>query len=162
MATSLSTEYIDQYLQQGTEQAQQLMKLLQDERHILSSNDGAALEAVTDSKQQLAQTIQASTRICSQLLDKAGFGNDARSLSNYIQSCAEPHASKFKVTWEKLQSILKQCQDENRINGKLINSSQRRIKEALSIIQGQPVEEDLYDRGGETVNQSSGNSLTHA
>ena len=162
MATKLSTEYIARYLEKGAEQARQLMALLQEERNILSGSDGAALETVTHSKEKLAETIQMNTRQCSQYLHQAGFGNDNLSLSKYIETCAEPFATQFKTTWNNLQSILKQCQDENRINGKLLNSSQRRIKQALSILQGQPVEEDLYGSSGEAVNQSSGNSLTHA
>jgi len=162
MNNKLSTEYIASYLEKGAEQARQLMALLQEERNILSSNDGAKLEKITHSKEQLAETIQTSTRQCSQQLHQAGFGNDNLSLSKYIETCAEPVATQLKTTWNNLQSMLKQCQDENRINGKLLNSSQRRIKQALSILQGQPVEEDLYGSSGESVNHSSGNSLTHA
>jgi len=162
MTNKLSTEYIASYLEKGAEQARQLMTLLQEERNILSGNDGAALEKVTQNKEKLAEIIQINTRQCSQYLHQAGFGNDNFSLNKYIETCAEPFATQFKTTWGNLQSVLKQCQDENRINGKLLHSSQRRIKQALSILQGQPVEEDLYGSSGKAVSQSSGNSLTHA
>ena len=162
MATTPGTDYIAEYLEKGIEQAQRLMSLLQDERNVLSTNDSSALENITNSKEQLAEAIQISTRQCGQYLQKAGFGDNNQSLSEYIKTCSEPFSTKFESMWHNLQSILKQCQEENRINGKLINSSQRRIKQALSILQGQPVDEDLYGSGGKTVNTSSGNSLTHA
>lgn len=162
MSTTISAEYVAGYLKSATEQAKQLMSLLQDERNILSSNDGAALESITSNKEQLAENLQKSTRQCSQRLQQAGFGSDDLSLSKYIDSYEEPFAVQLKEQWLALQSILKQCQDENRINGRLLNSSQRRIKQALSILQGQPVEEDLYGKAGVAVNPSSGKSLTHA
>lgn len=162
MAPTLSTEYIAEHLDTVENQAKQLMTLLQDERDALSTNDGNALEVITNSKEKLAEKIQINTRKCSQQLLEAGFGEGNISLTKYIETCAEPLATQFKSAWDNLQSILKQCQEENRINGKLINSSQRRIKQALSILQGKPVEEDLYGKGGKSVNLSSGNSLTHA
>lgn len=162
MSEKLSTQYISNYLEEGTDQAQKLMSLLQDERNVLSTNDSAALEAITGKKEKLAGTIQTSTQKCKQHLQQAGFGNDSLSLNKYIETCAEPITTQLKTMWSSLQSVLKQCQEENRINGKLITSSQRRIKQALSILQGKPVEEDLYGKAGESINRSSGNSLTHA
>jgi len=162
MATKLTTEYIATYLEKGEEQAKQLMSLLQDERNVLATNDGSALEKITNAKEKLAQTIQSSTQQCSQFLQEAGFGSNNLSLKKYIDSCAEPLATQLRTAWLALQSVLKQCQDDNRINGRLLNNSERRIKQALSILQGQPVEEDLYGKGGQAVNQSPGKSLSHA
>ncbi len=162
MTNTLSTDYLADYLEKGLERAQHLLSLLQDERNVLSKNDSSALENITNSKEELAEAIQISTRQCRQYLQQAGFGDNSQSLSEYIKMCSEPFATKFEPMWHNLQSILKQCQEENRINGKLINSSQRRIKQALSILQGQPVDEDLYGSGGKSVTSSLGNSLTHA
>lgn len=162
MASTLSTEYIAEHLDKVEAQAKQLMTLLQDERDVLSTNDGSALEVITNSKEKLAEEIQMNTRKCNQHLLDAGFGESNVGLTKYIETCAEPLATQFRTAWDNLKSILKQCQEENRINGKLINSSQRRIKQALSILQGKPVEEDLYGKGGKSINPSSGNSLTHA
>ncbi len=162
MTNKLSTEYMAGYLEEAEEQAKQLMMLLQDERNVLAMNDSAALEDVTNSKEQLADVMQINTRQCSQYLQQAGFGNNELSLNKYIESCVDPFTTQFKTTWNNLQSVLKQCQEENRINGKLLSNSQRRIKQALSILQGTPVEEDLYGKGGKSINHSAGNSLTHA
>ena len=162
MTSTLDTEYLAAYLEEGTNQAQRLMQLLNDERAIISSNDGHALEEIATSKEKLAQEIQASTVICSQRLEQAGYTANNRGLAEYFQRCPETHSKHLKTTWKKLQNLLKECQDKNRINGKLLGNSQRRIKQALSILQGKPVDEDLYGRGGETVQQSTGNTLTHA
>lgn len=162
MVTTLSTQYISKYLEEVAAQAEQLMSLLQEERDVISVSNGDALEAVTSSKEKLATAIQFNTRQCSQQLQQAGFGNNDLSLSKYIDSCSEPYTSQFRSAWNDLQSVLKQCQEENRINGKLISSSQRQIKQALSIIQGKPVEEDLYGKSGKSINPTSGNTLSHA
>jgi len=162
MTSTLNTEYLAAYLEEGTNQAQQLMQLLNDERDIISSNDANALENIAASKEKLAQKIQASTVICSQRLEQAGYTANNSGLAEYFQRCSETNSKQLKSTWEKLQSLLKECQNKNRINGKLLGNSQRRIKQALSILQGKPVDEELYGRGGETVHQSTGNSLTHA
>lgn len=162
MTTNLDTQYITEYLEECNSQAQQLMQLLLNERNVISSNDAPALEVIATSKEKLAQAIHASTQVCCQHLQQAGYGADAPGLTGYFQNCSESHVKLFKLTWEKLQLLLEQCQDENRINGKLLNNSQRRIKQALAILQGKPFDEELYGRGGETVNHSTGNSLTHA
>ena len=162
MTNNLNTQNLKEYLEEGANQAQRLMQLLNDERSIISSNDGNALENIAASKEKLAKEIQASTQICNQRLEQAGYNADNRGLIECIQSCTETHSRHLKETWEKLQSLLKECQDANRINGKLLGNSQRRIKQALSILQGKPLDEELYGRGGETVHQSTGNTLTHA
>lgn len=162
MDKSLELQTIAKYLTEAGNQTRQLMQLLQDERESISSNDGNALEKIATSKATLAQTIQTSTKIFNQHLQQTGFSADKDGLADYLENCDTTHASNFKDTWKELQALLKKCQDENRINGKLLGSSQRRIKQALSILQGQAIDEDLYDRGGETVNHSTGNSLTRA
>ncbi|MCK4742523.1 MAG: flagellar protein FlgN [Sulfuriflexus sp.] len=159
---NLDPQVIAEYLKEAGHQAQLLIQLLDDERVCISSNDGQALEEIAVNKATLAQTIQASTKVFSQQLQQAGFSADNHGLTDYFENCDQTHASNFKDTWQNLQLRLKECQDENRINGKLLGSSQRRIKQALSILQGQPVDEDLYGRGGEAVNHSTGNSLTRA
>lgn len=158
MNKNLDPQTIAEYLKEASNQAQLLMTLLRDERQCISSNDASALEEIASSKATLAQTIQVSTKIFSEHLQQAGFSADDRGLADYFES----HNEANKTTWQDLQSLLKECQDENRINGKLLGNSQRRIKQALSILQGKPADEDLYNRGGESVNQSNGNSLTRA
>jgi len=162
MTTDRNTQYIAEYLEQATKQAQQLMQLLNDERSVISSNDGDALEKITANKEKLAKEIQADTQVCTQYLQQAGFSADKNGLIEYFKSCTDSHSKQLKTVWQKLQALLKECQEENRINGRLLGSSQRRIKQALSILQGKSVSEELYGRGGETVNESMGNSLTHA
>jgi len=162
MLTNLSAQYVSEYLEEATGQARQLIQLLDDERKVIAANDGQALEGITASKEKLAQAMQASTQVCSQRLQQAGFSANNSGLLDYFQSCNEVHATQLTQTWENLQSLLKECKDENRINGKLLGGSQRRIKQALAILQGKPVDEELYGRGGESVNHSTGNSLTHA
>ena len=154
----LNPDYIADYLDKGEQQVAQLMQLLQDERDCISKNDGDRLARIAQDKQKLAQEIQDHTQQCEDSLHQAGFGNDNDSLRNYIERCAQP----LVVRWQSLQKQLKQCQTENRINGKLLTNSQRRIKQALAILQGKPVEEDLYGKAGKAVTTSSGNSLTHA
>jgi len=161
MTTNLNTQYIAEYMEECSSQAQQLMQLLTDERNVISSNDGRALEEITANKEKLAKEIQANTQVCNQRLQQAGYSADNRGLIEYLQSCTETHGIQLKKAWETLQSLLKDCQYENRINGRLLGSSQRRIKQALAILQGKPQDEDLYGSAGETVNSSMGNSLTH-
>ena len=154
----LNPEYIADYLDKGEQQVAELMQLLQDERDCISCNDAIKLAHITQNKQQLAQEIHTHTQQCEHALQQAGFGNDNNSLRTYIERCAKPLLNR----WQSLQALLKQCQTENRINGKLLINSQRRIKQALAILQGKPVEEDLYGKAGQALTESSGNSLTHA
>ena len=162
MTASLNTTYMQDYLDRQLQDAQALLELLGNEREALSGNDGEAIEAFAASKYRLAREVETATQQCNQLLEQSGFDTNKSGIEKFFQSCGEPHATAFSSRWKECQDILLQCQQENRVNGKLIDSSKRRIKQAISILQGQPVDEELYGKRGNTVNHATGSSLTRA
>ena len=162
MSEVLNVAYMSAYLEQSFGNATRLLQLLKDERESIANSDATTLEGITSEKKHIARILESSTKECSTLLSQAEYEVGDKGMLDFFATCGEPHTSQMTTRWNELQDILKQCQEDNRINGQLLDNSQRRIKQAIGILQGQPTDQELYGRRGKTISQSLTNSLTQA
>jgi len=162
MNEDMTAAYMGTYLEQSYAQASRLLQLLTNEREAISKSDADALEGITAEKKHIARQLENATQACMALLKQSDFSSDDKGMLDFFASCEEPHAVQLSEQWNTLQGVLKQCKEENRINGQLLESSQRRIKQAIGILQGQPTDQELYGRKGKTLATSLTNSLTQA
>jgi len=162
MSEALTAAYMSAYLEQSFANATRLLQLLNDEREAISNSDATALEGITSEKKHIARILENSTKECSAQLSHSDFEVGEKGMLDFFASCGQPHADQLTSRWNELQDVLRQCQENNRINGQLLDSSQRRIKQAIGILQGQPTDQELYGRRGKTIGTSLTNSLTQA
>ncbi len=69
----------------------------------------------------------------------------------------------LKSLWKRLLRTAQTCQNQNQINGGIINTTKRHIEQANTILNGrQPVSELRYDSSGETVSERQPRTLAKA
>lgn len=158
----MSTNNIHRSLQQDIENADTLLATILTERDALASNDAEKLQAVAKTKQELAAHLEANSRARDELLQQDNIATGASGIESYISQLDETEHSMVDDSWKKLQQLLEKCREQNRMNGRLIDTSQRRIQQAIALLHGQPQDEELYGRGGKPVSANSGHSLTRA
>jgi len=162
MNEDMTTAYMGTYLEQSYGQATRLLQLLNNEREAISNSDATALEGITAEKKHIARQLENATQACMNLLKQSEFSGDDKGMLDFFATCEDAQAAQLTEQWNTLQGVLKQCKEDNRINGQLLDSSQRRIKQAIGILQGQPTDQELYGRKGKTLATSLTNSLTQA
>jgi flagellar biosynthesis/type III secretory pathway chaperone len=52
--------------------------------------------------------------------------------------------------WQKLQSLARECHRQNRINGAVVEVSQRHVQHVLALLKGQAQPTEVYGRNGTT------------
>jgi flagella synthesis protein FlgN len=114
-------------------QVEQLMALLADEKSALESRDLTILENISDEKQGTVTQIAELDVKISQHIDVAEL------------------AVKYQEQKEKIEVQLKQCQELNDVNGKLIELNLRNSKRlADTIIRSRSRNNITYDKLGRT------------
>ena len=114
-------------------QVEQLMALLADEKSALESRDLTTLENISDEKQGTVTQIAELDVKISQHIDVAEL------------------AVKYQEQKEKIEVQLKQCQELNDVNGKLIELNLRNSKRlADTIIRSRSRNNITYDKLGRT------------
>jgi flagella synthesis protein FlgN len=114
-------------------QVEQLMALLADEKSALESRDLTTLENISDEKQGTVTQIAELDVKISQHIDVAEL------------------AAKYQEQKEKIEVQLKQCQELNDVNGKLIELNLRNSKRlADTIIRSRSRNNITYDKLGRT------------
>ena len=157
-----TSDYIRQYLTQCLASSDQLILMLERERNALSNQSAKELENTAFEKKLLAELIDSQTKECGQRLEQEGYGQGPASISNYISKAGEDVSKELSTLWESIQQNLKRCQNENRVNGRVLETSQKRIKQAIDILHGQAPEGVLYGRAGKTVSDSKAHTLSRA
>ena len=146
-------------LHSEVEFAQQLLAVLHQERAALSGHDAAAMESVVADKQQVADQLEKQSHARDHLLHAGGHGPGPQGLQSFIAS-AEPHMQReLSSLWQDLAQLLKQCREENQINGGVIEGSQRSIREALAILRGDPQTNETYGKAGKAINEPSSHCI---
>lgn len=157
-----TADYIRQYLEQCLTISGQLIALLERERNALSNQSAKELEVTACEKRQLADLIDKQTIDCTQRLDVEGYGAGPKAISTYIEQADEELRAELSSQWQSIQENLSRCQNENRVNGRVLQSSQQRIKQAIDILHGQTPDGELYGRAGKTVSDSKAHTLSRA
>lgn len=154
--------YIKVCLEDEVTYATDLLELLSAERDALSKNDSNELEAVAKQKRELAEQLETSAeRRSKHLLETTGLAT--ADMQDYIDNAPSTDDQQpLKVLWEQLIEVLSQCREQNRLNGSILESSQRSIKQAIALLQGHGQAGELYGRAGKTISSASAHSLTRA
>src|SRR5690606_20378476 len=106
---------------------------LQQEHQALAELDSPTLEAVTLSKQQILQAIEQWAGERARLATTAGFDSDA--MEAFIAS--RDRQGQLAACWHELLEALRACQQQNRINGSVIELGRERLHAALGLLRGQ-------------------------
>lgn len=135
----------------------ELLELLQRERRALEERDYDTFSLIISKKQDLLTTIEQQAKIRQQLLQSAGFSDEASTLS-----AADEQAPNVAKAWRKLGEQWKKCQELNEINERITQRTRLVVGQMLDLLRGTTGHTRVYDNKGGTRPTGSGHTITSA
>lgn len=135
-------------LQQETAAVKALLALLAQEHQALGERNASTLATTVHEKEQQLSQLDQLAQQRSQILQQAGVTADKAGFETFLESDASGQLSKF---WSGLEGLLRECQQQNQINGTLLEANKNVVQQALSILTGREVGQDeVYNQLGKT------------
>ncbi|KPJ87399.1 MAG: hypothetical protein AMJ53_18175 [Gammaproteobacteria bacterium SG8_11] len=140
-----------------------LLKTLKEEYDCLSTNDITSLEGIVTSKQQCANELEKYENKLFALLTDANYEGNNQGLKSFLQDTQEqPDFSTLHSAWNVLFKTILECNEQNVINARIINTASLNIKQALNLLSGREVDNELYEKSGKTSDGGNSQSYTTA
>lgn len=141
--------------------AGQLQSVLQAESDALQTRDLDGLERLVSEKNLIMRQLEQLTADKQRLLAEYDRGNDPAGIEACIAWCDD--TGQLRRGWQSLLKRLRNCQQQNRINGITLESNRRHAQQVLGILRGQSPLPDLYSAAGTTAQAgTAGRSLAKA
>lgn len=145
-----NTTTLDVHFERVIADAMRLLAVLKHEHSLLSGRDATAIERVAEEKQHYLTQLDASGQAHAAALHAAGYTERTQSMQDWLKQFDKRTGSRLTPLWQQLESLLTACQQQNQLNGGVIEISRRHTQRALSILLGKPEETELYSPGGAT------------
>lgn len=143
--TELTKETAKNHLRQDISACQNLLTLLDSERQALKARNPEQLEEVIHNKTILLLHLEQSAKQRSQWVTQSAAGQKSESLWLGLLRKLDPA---LENSWLEFRELLKTCQEQNEINGKLLARNQQVFDRLLAIVRGQQENSPLYTAKG--------------
>jgi flagellar biosynthesis/type III secretory pathway chaperone len=158
---TLITKAMVELFQQQFKATKLLLKALKQEYDCLSTDDITALDGIIASKQQCASELEQYEKALFNLLSDANYEANNQGLKTFLQDTqAKPDFSTLHNAWNVLFKTVLECNEQNVINAQIINSASANIKQALNLLSGRNVDNELYEKSGKTKDGGNSQSFT--
>lgn len=156
MALSQACVSLGRLLQQEQECSSRLLVILQTEHDAIARRDTDILQQAVTQKQALLAQLEASHGQRLQLISDVGLVSGRGGFETLIEQCADA-GHDLRSRWSELKATLASCQQQNQLNGAVLESSRRTTHRALSILLGGQTDgPELYDQAGKSTPSTLG------
>ncbi|RMG35633.1 MAG: flagellar protein FlgN [Gammaproteobacteria bacterium] len=129
-------------LEASLAELERLSEILKAERKALLGPDVSALEQVVLEKNRCLETLEHSVKAREQMLAQLGLPGGLGGAEQFLS--AHFSRDELLVQWKRLVELSREVAELNVHNGKLAMASERRAREALSILTGRPLIPETY------------------
>ena len=146
-------------LSEDIRQLGKLAELLRQEKACLSASDIQQLDELTREKNTLLDQIRDRAGRKIRVLVAMGFNPKAGTPSRFIRSAG---MKDLTALWEQAEMQLKECQQHNANNGRVMSHLQKRLSRLTDIFRGASGQQQLYGAQGQQTRVSGTNVLASA
>lgn len=144
--TALTQETLQQHIRQDVSACRNLLQLLEQEREALQTRDVEKLEDVIQNKSANLLHLEQSARQRSVWVAEQRKPNEkAETVWQTLIAITKPEAQR---EWAEFRTLLRECQEQNEINGKLLARNQQVFSRLLAIVRGRDENDPLYNEKG--------------
>lgn len=136
-----------------------LQETLQAEYQALSDNDRQGIELAARDKSRLTALLDDLEQERVTLLREAGLDLDRSGVMAYLERHQNSSSDPVTRLWQEIEQLSRDCEQQNRINGIIIEHNRKRTETALNILHGQSGNTELYSSSGNTVSSSNRQSI---
>jgi flagella synthesis protein FlgN len=148
---------LEKTFQQDIPTTSHLLSLLARERKALESRDYDEFQKIVSQKQQHLKQLELHSAVRQQLLQTAGFNDEASTLN-----AAEKQAPIVAKAWRELAEEWAQCQQLNEVNERIAKRTKLVVGQILDMLRGQNNQAKIYTNKGESGSSSGGRTITSA
>lgn len=134
-----------------------LETLLRSERTLLETRDITALNALLLEKAQLLASIENNDEARKALLLEAGYDASPQGMLQYCNQSEQDAA-----LYAELRAQLQRCAELTDLNGAIVHRSRMNTRQALDILRGKTITEDLYTNQGDARRTTESRALGKA
>jgi flagella synthesis protein FlgN len=128
---------------------ERFVRLLEEEKTLLSEGRTEALAEAIEKKEELAAKLNALSRQRGDYLADHGFSPDRAGVESW--SAAHPEQKEAIAAWGRTLLLAAQAKELNRVNGQLIRLRLQHTGEALKVLLREEGRLDLYGPDGRTA-----------
>lgn len=150
---------IESLLSNESHNLKQLEQVLLAEREAISNRDSERLQQHLTEKALLLEALTHNSESRQHTLEQAGYKHSPDNWRNALKQLDHTHQTQFFDHWQKIETGLRQCQQENEINAKMAARTQHTINQILDALRGQLGQPKLYDQKGYAGNSTNSQSL---
>jgi len=136
-----------------------LLTILKEESTI-SHKEADKLLSISEKKNTLLNKLEQLNTNRNSLIQTFGFNPDHQGMESCIAWC--DHSRQLINKWTSFRQLVSECRSINQLNGSIMDSSLRTVKQALAILYGQQLNENTYNANGHEQNGSLGRSIAKA
>lgn len=140
-------------------QLNELADLLKTEKEKLAESDIAALEPLTQQKNDLLGQIRERAKRKIHLLVEMGYRPNSGSPSRFIQSSGVEDLIK---PWQAAEDAMAACHELNSVNHRVVTHVQKRLARLSDIFRGTSGQQKLYGATGEQTSMNHRTILASA
>lgn len=138
------------------QQLDTLLELLQDERNT-RPNEAETMLDISAKKDKILQSLNDANLQRHALLQKLGFKTDTRGVEICFHACDQD--GELMRLWNQFLTKARSCRKLNQLNGSTLDASLRVVKQALSLLYGEKINENTYDAKGNSQAGKLGRSI---
>jgi len=149
-------------LQQDTQLLNDLILVLDGERAALEQRDQDKLRALQTRKENLLIELQQSDHNRQRFLHGFNCHHRSEDILRLIESTPVGVQKVLKDAWKRLQTGIRECDQRNRLNEKIIFHSKQSVERLLSILCGRNDTPGIYQPNGKTAAANHYRSIAKA
>jgi len=143
--------------------SEQLIDLLEKENAELRTIQVKELDTIASDKYALISTLNICGGRWQDLMQQRNIESGTKGVETFLGQHDTENESNLLQSWLKSQSLAKQCQRLNAINGTIIILRNQAVQQTLSILRGQLPDNHLYDtKGNQKPTISGGHEIAKA
>lgn len=158
-----TTRQITSLLMQQENALKEMLETMRQEYQALENNDQAGFDRLVEQKASQVQSLEELEARFKPLITMMGGTLSRDFIESFIDAIDNvPDKQQLQSTWEKFLQVLNDCDEQNRINNRIVESSKSNIQQALNIIRGDDGIPKLYSASGRENTDNQGQSLAIA
>jgi flagella synthesis protein FlgN len=145
---------IEALLDQEIDGARRLLEALTQEHESLQQRDIESIERAVSAKQQWVTQLEALGKQFKQQV-----GDDAAQVVETLTRLDPAGTRGLLERWNRLCALADDCQRQNQVNGRIIESGRVQAERILTILSGQLQRQEVYGPNGQTSGGGRGHTL---
>ncbi|NOX76237.1 MAG: flagellar protein FlgN [Gammaproteobacteria bacterium] len=140
-------EALSKILAEQFTQLNGMLAILKKEERALKDRD---IETFEDAVQQKQRQVQRLEKLEKYIVSFSGNSAAAKMDAYVFDLPASDIKNKITVQWENFQSLVRQCDQQNKVNNKVMLASRVSLQQAMDILRGEASTPNLYEASGKS------------